>query len=146
MPSDDAAALLMTYGTTTTPSRTVRTPSRASPYCLCSVPPVASARAIAARHGHGLTVIAGASSQEKVDLCLPTVPTPGIVYPVSPRTARSRLSEEIKAAGGGGVDIVYGAVGGDYAEPAVRALNWEAALVVGPAIRPPAYNSPCWKS
>ena len=56
------------------------------------------------------------------------------MYPRQPldRSQQKALADEIKAAGGGGVDIVYDAVGGDYAEPAVRALNWEGRfLVVG---------------
>ncbi|MFT7473567.1 MAG: NADPH2:quinone reductase [Verrucomicrobiales bacterium] len=82
----------------------------------------------------GLTVIAGCSSQEKVDLCLGQGADSGIVYPRQPldRDQQKELSKNIKAAGGGGVDIIYDAVGGDYAEPAVRALNWEGRfLVVG---------------
>ena len=45
------------------------------------------------------------------------------MYPVGPldRDQQKAFSNEIKAAGGGGVDVVYDAVGGDYAEPAVRA-------------------------
>jgi len=82
----------------------------------------------------GLRVIAGCSSQEKVDICLAQGADAGIVYPRQPldRDQQKALSNQIKEAGGGGVDLVYDAVGGDYAEPAVRALNWEGRfLVVG---------------
>jgi NADPH2:quinone reductase len=56
------------------------------------------------------------------------------VYPTGAldRDQQKALSKEIKAAGGGGVDVVYDAVGGDYSEPAVRAMNWDGRfLVVG---------------
>ena len=54
------------------------------------------------------------------------------MYPRQPldRSQQKAFADEIKAAGGGGVDIVYDAVGGDYAEPAVRALNWEGRFLV----------------
>ena len=38
---------------------------------------------------------------------------------------RSFRPRSRKASGGEGVDVVYDAVGGDYAEPAVRALAWK---------------------
>ena len=82
----------------------------------------------------GLTVIAGASSQKKIDLSIANGADSGIAYPRGPldRNQQKELSNQIKQAGGGGVDIVYDAVGGDYAEPAMRALNWEGRfLVVG---------------
>ena len=44
-----------------------------------------------------------------------------------------------RALGGGGADVIYDAVGGDYCEPALRAMNWNGRyLVIGfPAgIRP----------
>ncbi|PWG73314.1 NADPH:quinone oxidoreductase, partial [Enterococcus hirae] len=42
------------------------------------------------------------------------------------------LSKSFKAACGGGAEVVYDAVGGAYAEPAIRAIAWEGRfLVVG---------------
>ena len=82
----------------------------------------------------GMTVIAACSSQEKVDVCLQNGADTGIVYPTGAldRDQQKAFSNEIKAAGGGGVDVVYDAVGGDYSEPSVRAMNWDGRfLVVG---------------
>lgn len=134
MPSEDAAALLMTYGTS---HYALKDRAHAQPGESLFVLGAAGGVGLAAvqlGRAMGLRVIAGASSQEKVDLCLAHGADAGIVYPRQPldRAQQKALSEEIKAAGGGGVDIVYDAVGGDYAEPAVRALNWEGRfLVVG---------------
>ena len=42
------------------------------------------------------------------------------------------LRESLKTLTGGGVDVVYDPVGGAYAEPALRAMNWKGRyLVVG---------------
>lgn len=46
------------------------------------------------------------------------------------RDGQKRFSEDIKAISGGGVDIIYDGVGGNYAEPAVRAMNWEGRFLV----------------
>lgn len=134
MPSDDAAAFVMAYGTS---HYALKDRAHARPGESLFVLGAAGGVGLAAVQlgkAMGLTVIAGASSQEKVDLCLAHGADTGIVYPRQPldRSQQKALSDEIKAAGGGGVDIVYDAVGGDYAEPAVRALNWEGRfLVVG---------------
>ena len=134
MPSDDAAAFVMAYGTS---HYALKDRAHAQPGESLFVLGAAGGVGLAAVQlgaAMGLKVIAGASSQEKVDLCLAHGADTGIVYPRQPldRSQQKALSDEIKAAGGGGVDIVYDAVGGDYAEPAVRALNWEGRfLVVG---------------
>ena len=56
----------------------------------------------------------------------------GLVYPENPlsREQQKAFSDQIKELGGGGVDVIYDGVGGDYAEPAVRALNWEGRFLV----------------
>ncbi len=82
----------------------------------------------------GLEVIAAASTEEKLDLCEAHGATGRINY----------QTEDLKKAAKafGGIDIVYDPVGGDYAEPALRALRPEGRhLVIGfaagdiPAIR-----------
>ena len=48
------------------------------------------------------------------------------------REQSKALSDSFKQASGGGADVVYDAVGGDYCEPALRAMNWGGRyLVVG---------------
>ena len=132
VPLDEASAFLLTYGT--------------SYYALkdrAHVRPGESLLVLGAAGGVGLAavqlgaamgmeVIAACSSQEKVDLCLEHGASKGIVYPVGPldRDQQKAFSSAIKEAGAGGVDVVYDAVGGDYAEPAVRAMNWEGRFLV----------------
>ena len=58
-----------------------------------------------------------------------------MIYPAGPfdRDGQKALAEQFKAAvGPGGADVIYDPVGGDYAEPALRAIAWEGRyLVVG---------------
>ncbi|HEY1707825.1 MAG TPA: NADPH:quinone oxidoreductase family protein [Rhizomicrobium sp.] len=83
----------------------------------------------------GARVIAGASTQEKVDLAKKHGADDGFVYPNVPlsRDQQKQLSEDIKQlTGGKGADVLYDPVGDDYAEPCLRAMNWEGRyLVIG---------------
>src|ERR1700761_1296304 len=83
----------------------------------------------------GATVIAGASSEEKVALAKKHGAADGFVYPRLPlsREQQKALSETIKEkTGGKGADVLYDPVGDQYAEPALRAMNWEGRyLVIG---------------
>ena len=134
MSFEDAASFLLTYGTSHYAlKQRARATSGETVFVLGAAGGVGLA-AVQLGKAMGLTVIAGCSSQDKVDLCLEQGADAGIVYPRQPldRDQQKALSKQIKEAGGGGVDIVYDAVGGDYSEPAVRALNWEGRfLVVG---------------
>ncbi|MEI9887909.1 MAG: NADPH:quinone oxidoreductase family protein [Rhizomicrobium sp.] len=83
----------------------------------------------------GAKVIAGASSQEKVDLAIKHGAAAGFVYPKLPlsRDQQKALSDKIKdLTGGQGADVLYDPIGDQYAEPALRAMNWEGRyLVIG---------------
>ncbi len=133
MPFDEASALLMTYGTS---HHALKDRAQVKPGESLLVLGAAGGVGLAAVElgkAYGMKVIAAASSQEKVDFAKAAGADEGIVYPREMnRDAQKVFSDQIKAAGGGGVDVVYDGVGGDYAEPAVRALNWEGRfLVVG---------------
>ncbi len=75
----------------------------------------------------GARVIAAASTDEKIAFCKERGADDGIVY------SREDLKERAKALSGGkGFDVIYDAVGGPYAEPALRSIAWEGRyLVVG---------------
>jgi len=84
----------------------------------------------------GAKVIAAASTPQKLDLCEAYGATGRIDY------SKEDLKKRAKSLGVGGVDVVYDPVGGDYSEPALRALKpFGRHLVIGfaagtiPAIR-----------
>jgi NADPH2:quinone reductase len=83
----------------------------------------------------GARVVAAASSEEKVAFARDCGADDTVVYPRGPldRDASRTLGEAFKETlGQHGADIVYDPVGGDYAEPALRAMAWRGRyLVVG---------------
>jgi NADPH:quinone reductase len=83
----------------------------------------------------GARVVAAVSSEEKAAAASDAGADETIVYGRAPfdKSASKALAEQFKAAGGrGGFDVIYDPVGGDYAEPALRAIAWEGRyLVVG---------------
>lgn len=83
----------------------------------------------------GARVIAGVSSEAKAALAREAGADDVVIYGRAPfDKAQSReLADAFKAAcGPHGANIVYDVVGGDYSEPALRAIAWEGRfLVVG---------------
>ena len=83
----------------------------------------------------GARVIAAVSSNEKAQAAREAGADAAIVYPRGPfdKDGQKALAEQFKAAvGPAGADVIYDPVGGDYAEPALRAIAWEGRyLVVG---------------
>ena len=88
----------------------------------------------------GARVIAAASSQDKLDVCVDHGADATILYPSGEmdRGQQRAFSEQIKELTGGlGADVIYDPVGGAYAEPALRAINWGGRyLVIGFASGP----------
>jgi NADPH:quinone reductase len=75
----------------------------------------------------GARVIAAASTQEKLDLCLKRGADESINYATEDLKVRVR-----ELTGGAGADVVYDPVGGAYSEPAVRSTAWDGRyLVIG---------------
>jgi len=135
MPFDEAAALLMTYGTSQhalkdraalRPGETLLVLGAAGGVGLAAVE---SGKAMGAR------VIAAASSVEKLALARDRGADEGVQYPVGPldKTQARALTDRFKAAcGADGADVIYDGVGGDYTEAALRAIGWQGRhLVVG---------------
>ncbi|WP_294120129.1 NADPH:quinone oxidoreductase family protein [Sphingomonas sp.] len=83
----------------------------------------------------GARVIAAVSSEEKAAAARQAGADEAIVYPRGPfdKDGQKALATLFKeAVGPGGADVIYDPVGGDYAEPALRAIAWEGRyLVVG---------------
>lgn len=80
----------------------------------------------------GATVIAAASSDEKLQFARDNGADAVINYATEDLKVRAK-----ELSGGKGVDVVYDPVGGDFAEPALRASGWDARyLVIGFASGP----------
>jgi NADPH2:quinone reductase len=83
----------------------------------------------------GAKVIAAASTQEKVDICIENGADEGFVYPSGnlDRNQQKELSNKIKELTGGlGPNVIYDPVGGTYAEPCLRSIAWDGRyLVIG---------------
>jgi NADPH2:quinone reductase len=125
MPFAEAAALLMTYGTSHY-ALVDRAKLRAGETLLVlgaaggvGLSAVEIGRVLGAR------VIAAASSDEKLAVCKEKGAEACINY------AREDLKERVKElTGGKGADVVYDPVGGEYAEAALRATAWEGRFLV----------------
>jgi NADPH2:quinone reductase len=132
MPFEEGAALLMTYGTS---QYALKQRGQLKPGEKLLVLGAAGGVGLAAVElgkAMGAEVIAAASTQEKVDFAISKGAAKGFVYPSNPlsKDQQKAFSDQIKDISGGGVDVIYDGVGGDYAEPAVRALNWEGRFLV----------------
>ncbi|UYY58473.1 NADPH:quinone oxidoreductase family protein [Sphingomonas sp. S2-65] len=83
----------------------------------------------------GATVVAAVSSEEKAQAARDAGADRVLIYPRAPfdKAQSKALSEAFKdAVGPAGADVIFDPVGGDYAEPALRAIGWEGRyLVVG---------------
>jgi len=135
MPFDEAAAFIMTYGTS---YHALKDRGHIEPGDTLLVLGAAGGVGLAAVElgkAMGARVIAAASSQEKVDLAISRGAESGVVYPTGPfdRDGQKALADLFKGAcGPNGADLVYDGVGGDYAEAALRSMAWEGRfLVVG---------------
>ncbi|RJF86156.1 NADPH:quinone oxidoreductase family protein [Sphingomonas cavernae] len=83
----------------------------------------------------GARVVAAVSSEEKAEAVRAAGADEVVVYGRGPfdKDQSKALADEFKAAiGPNGADVIYDPVGGDYCEPALRAIAWEGRyLVVG---------------
>jgi NADPH:quinone reductase-like Zn-dependent oxidoreductase len=84
---------------------------------------------------YGARVVAAVSSEEKAEAARSAGADSAIVYPGGPfnKDGSKALAQLFKdAVGSRGADLTLDPVGGDYAEPALRAMAWEGRyLVVG---------------
>lgn len=72
----------------------------------------------------GGRVIAAASSSDKLSFCREHGAESTINY------GSEDLKDRAKALSGGGVDVIYDPVGGDYTEQALRAIAWEGRYII----------------
>lgn len=134
MPYEEAAAFMLTYGTSHYALKDRGRIKTGDTLFILGAAGGVGAAAIELGKAFGAKVVAGVSSAEKAAFCRDLGADETLVYPRElDRDSQKALSGEIKRlCGGDGADIVYDAVGGDYAEPALRALAWDGRfLVVG---------------
>lgn len=134
MPYEDAACLVLTYGTSHHALKDRAQIQEGETLFILGAAGGVGAAAIELAKARGARVIAGVSSEEKAAFCRELGADETLIYPREmDKPGQKAFSEQIKqVAGAAGVDVVYDAVGGNFAEPAVRTLNWKGRfLVVG---------------
>jgi len=135
MPMDEAAALLVNYGTAYYALRERGRLNAGDTLLVTGAAGGVGLAAIELGKAWGARMIAAASSQDKLDLALAHGASSGVLYPASglDKDSSRTFAQSLKqAAGGEGVNVVLDVVGGDYADACVRAMAWEGRfLVVG---------------
>lgn len=134
MPFEEAACFIFTYGTSHYALKNRAALKPGETLLILGASGGVGAAAIELGKTMGARVIAAVSTPQKARFCEDLGADETILYPAEmDREAQKAFSTQIREkAGKGGVDVVYDAVGGAYAEPALRALAWEGRfLVVG---------------
>jgi NADPH:quinone reductase len=135
MPFDEAASFIMTYGTSHHALKDRAAIKPGETLLILGAAGGVGLAAIELGKAAGARVIAAVSSAAKLDFAKAHGADDGVVYPRGPfdKEGSKALAELFKqACGPNGANVVYDAVGGDYAEAALRAIAWEGRfLVVG---------------
>ncbi len=135
MPYDDAAAFILTYGTSYHALKDRGHLKAGETLLVLGAAGGVGLSAVELGKAMGAKVIAACSTQEKVDLAIKHGADSGVVYGRGPfdKDGQRALGALFKdACGPDGADVIYDAVGGDYAEPALRSIAWEGRyLVIG---------------
>lgn len=132
---DTGASLLMTYGTTIHGLKDRGHIKAGDTVLVLGAAGGVGLSAVELAKAFGARVIAAVSSEEKAQIARNAGADEVVIYgrPPFDKAQSKALAEQFKAAcGPNGADIVYDIVGGDYSEPALRAIAWEGRfLVVG---------------
>ncbi len=132
---ETGASLLMTYGTTIHGLKDRGHIKAGETMLVLGAAGGVGISAIELGKAYGTRVIAAVSSEEKAAAAREAGADDVVIYgrPPFDKDQSKALADAFKAAcGPNGADIVYDIVGGDYSEPAVRAIAWEGRfLVVG---------------
>jgi NADPH:quinone reductase len=135
MPFDEGAAFILTFGTSYYALENRAQLQAGETLLVLGAAGGVGLAAVELGKAMGARVIAAASSSDKVELAKAHGADAGVVYPLrlSNKNEARALTDLFKdICGESGVDVVYDAVGGAYAEAALRATNWEGRfLVVG---------------
>ncbi|QIG82002.1 NADPH:quinone oxidoreductase family protein [Sphingosinithalassobacter tenebrarum] len=132
---EDGAALLLTYATTIHALRDRGKLKQGDTLLILGAAGGVGLAAVELGKAFGATVVAAVSSEEKAAAAKAAGADRTIIYPRAPfDKAQSREVANLfkEAVGPNGADVIYDPVGGDYCEPALRAIAWEGRyLVVG---------------
>ena len=135
MSYEDGSAILLTYGTSIHAYKDRAHITSGDVVLVLGGAGGIGISAIELAKAYGARVVAGVSSEAKAEIARKAGADDVIVYPRQPfdKDQSKALADAFKkAAGPDGFNIVYDTVGGDYSEPAVRAIAWEGKfLVVG---------------
>jgi NADPH:quinone reductase len=133
MPFDEAAALLLTYGTS---HHALQDRARLEPGETLLVLGAAGGVGLAAVQlgkAMGARVIAAASAEAKLALARKHGADATVQYPAAAldKAAARALTDHFKSVcGGNGAQVIFDPVGGDYTEAALRAIGWQGRHVV----------------
>lgn len=134
MPFDEASAFILTYGTSYYALKDRGAVQAGETVLILGAAGGVGVAAIELAKAMGARVVAAVSSEAKAAFAKDAGADESVIYPASGMSKQQSkdLAEAFKKACGGGADVVYDAVGGEYCEPALRAMNWNGRyLVIG---------------
>jgi NADPH:quinone reductase-like Zn-dependent oxidoreductase len=135
VPFEKAASLLMTYGTTIHGLKDRGHIKAGDTVLILGAAGGVGLSAIELAKAFGARVVAAVSSEAKGQVARKAGADEVVIYPreAMDKDASKALADAFKqACGPEGANIVYDIVGGQYSEPALRAIAWEGRfLVVG---------------
>ncbi len=134
MPFDEASAFILTYGTSYYALKDRGQLKPGETVLILGAAGGVGVAAIELAKAMGARVVGAVSSEDKAKFAREAGADETVIYPASGMSKQESkdLAEAFKKACGGGADVVYDAVGGDYCEPALRAMNWNGRyLVIG---------------
>ncbi|MCE8516859.1 NADPH:quinone oxidoreductase family protein [Ruegeria pomeroyi] len=132
MPFEDAAAFMMTYGTSYHALRDRAALGKGDTLLVLGASGGVGLAAVELGKVMGARVLAAVSSEDKLRTALDAGADDGLVYPRGDFDKKELANRFKDLCGKAGADVIYDPVGGDYSEPALRAIAWEGQyLVVG---------------
>jgi NADPH:quinone reductase len=133
MPFDEASAFILTYGTSWHALKDRADLKAGETVLILGAAGGVGVAAIELAKAVGAKVVAAVSTEEKAAFCRSVGADEAVVYPTGPfdKDGKKALAQLFKdAVGADGAHVVYDAVGGDYAEAALRAIAWEGRFLV----------------
>jgi NADPH2:quinone reductase len=134
MPFDEASAFILTYGTSYYALKDRGQLKAGETVLILGAAGGVGVAAIELAKAMGARVVGAVSSEEKAAFAKNAGADATVIYPPGAfaKDQSKALAETFKQVTHGGADVIYDAVGGDYCEPALRAMNWNGRyLVVG---------------